>query len=227
MRPIVQDVDRLVARPTGVSLRCGVLAAATALLVPTAGIAKQPQENGVPGAIHELREALTGQLADLQNDIEGLATALDVQVSVDTGFCESVPVQCFDGPYEQAYGRTASALGPVGNQSPLLLTMLVSHNGVPVTGLTSGAFAVDIDVIPAGGVYVGICEEAASGSRCVPNFHEFDNGHYWILLDPVIDEAYKAGGYSGTVVVSFSADGRIYHGSALVTWTIPPGPPEE
>lgn len=146
--------------------------------------------------------------------IELRSNRLEVTAEVNEAVCASVPVQCGNGTTGHSFAPASSS-----NHNPVSITLLVTLNGAPVSGLAATAFDFSDGIVPAGGPGITPCPAGGSGCASPGNlFQDAGNGMYVMWVHPAPSGNWKAGSYYARITVTDTGGRR---GSALVEITVP------
>lgn len=206
------------------------LAAAVALAI-LAAAAAAPGPAQAPNSIQALLAAIRGDtqairaavtsgafgLREIKREIRRIEVRVDrleVTAEVDEAACASVPVQCGDGTTGHSFAPASSS-----NHNPVSVTVLVTLNGAPVSGLPVTAFDFSDGIVPAGGPGITPCPAGGSGCASPSNlFQDAGNGMYVLWVHPAPAGNWKAGSYYARITVTGTGGRR---GTALVEITVP------
>jgi hypothetical protein len=145
--------------------------------------------------------------------IEGRSNRVEVMADVDEAACASAPVQCGNGTTGHNSAAASSA-----NHNPVAITVLVTLNGAPVSGLPSSAFGFSNNIVPAGGSAAVLCPAGGSGCASSSLFIDTGDGTYLMWAHPfAANFNWKSGTYQGRINVTMPQG----EGTTLVTFTIP------
>jgi len=155
-------------------------------------------------------------LAAIQGEVASIEAKLDrleVGVAVNEASCASGSVQCGNGTTGHSFAAASNA-----NHNPVLITVLVTLQGSPVSGIASSGFDFSNKVVPAGGGAAVRCPAGGTGCASTSLFQDAGDGTYIFFVHRGPAGNWKAGTYFGRLQVT---DGAGNTGSALVTFVIP------
>jgi hypothetical protein len=196
-----------------------VLAMATAARAVGSGAGQNPLA-AIKADTQAIRAAVTNSafgLREIKREIRVIqprSNRLEVEAEVNEAACASVPVQCGDGTTGHTFAPASAS-----NHNPVEIVVLVTLNGVPVSGLAAPAFDFSNRFVPAGGPGAVLCPAGGSGCASPSNlFQDGGDGTYALWAHPAPPGNWKSGAYHGRITVTGAGGVR---GSTLFELNIP------
>jgi hypothetical protein len=205
-----------------VCVAAGTLAlAAAGLLAGPLALAKPDPLPTIEALIAAL-DARVGRVETAVERVDGKVTALadrlEIQAKVHESVCAAGNIQCSDDGSGHTYDAASAA-----NHNPVMLVVLVTRNGRPVTGLPSTSFFLNNNVLVAGGPVAVLCPGGGTGCGGGAGnlFRGFDDGTYMMFAHPgPAGVNWRAGSAFATVQVASGTQ----QAHTLVRIDIPPAP---